>query len=207
MTSTDPRRSRNLSLIAAIVAVAGIGAGAAAYILKDMQGASQSAPRPAAMTADFVLTDQNGAPFDSRTLRGKAALVFFGFTHCPDVCPTTLAAMTNVLETLGPDADKVQPVFVSVDPERDTPTQLKAYGELFDPRIVMLTGTTAEIDAVTKAWHVYYKRMPTEDSGNYVVDHTASVFLVDREGRFRSTFDFHEDERVIVEKVELLIAR
>lgn len=206
MASPDARSGR-LTILALIGAVLGIAAGVMAWLFSEMPGAPAGAAAPATPTADFVLTDQDGQPFDSRSLRGQAALVFFGFTHCPDVCPTTLAAMTNVLETLGPDADRVRPVFISVDPERDTPEALKEFGEMFDPRIVMLTGTPAEIAAVAKSWYVYYERQPAGAAGSYMVDHTASVFLVDRGGLFRSTFDFHEDEKVIVEKVRLLLER
>ncbi len=207
MTSTEGRRGSRLPLVAAFIAVFGIAAGVITWLMQDMPRPPSAVAGPATPMADFVLTDQDGKPFDSRSLRGRAALVFFGFTHCPDVCPTTLAAMTHVLETLGPDADKVRPIFISVDPERDTPEALKLYGEMFDPRIVMLTGSPAQIAAVAKGWYVYYERQPTGAAGDYLVDHTASVFLVDREGLFRSTFDFHEDETVIVDKVKLLIER
>ncbi len=206
MSNNETGRGGRVLLLAAIgaaLAVLSVAAGLLLTTSPEVRGT----PAPAQATADFVLTDKDGAAFDSRTLRGRVALVFFGFTHCPDVCPTTLQAMTNVLEALGPDADKVRPVFISVDPARDTPAILKAYGALFDPRIVMLTGSPAEVAAVAKAWHVYYKLMPPDGSGNYAVDHTASVFLVDREGRFRSTFDFHEDEQVIIDKVKLMLTR
>lgn len=195
-----------IRVLIGLAALLALAAGGLLFTLKS--GDNDRGPlAPATVSAPFVLTDQDGRRFDSASLRGKAALIFFGFTHCPDICPTTLAAMSNVLETLGSDADKVQPVFISVDPERDTPAVLKAFHALFDPRIIMLTGSPDAIAAVAKAWHVYYKHQPPDPSGNYAVDHTASVFLIDREGLFRSTFDFHESESVIAEKVKLLIAR
>ena len=132
------------------------------------------------------------------------ALIFFGFTHCPDVCPTTLAAMTRVLEALGPRAAEVTAIFISVDPERDTPEELKSFGSLFDPRIVLLTGSPDEIAAVVRDYHIYAAKVPIE-GGGYTMDHTASVQLYDRDSRFRSAFDFHEDDAVILDKVRLVL--
>ena len=201
-----PERPRRMKVLALMALAAAIGSGALLATMKS--GApEQTALTPAARMAPFVLTDQHGRRFDSASLNGKVALVFFGFTHCPDVCPTTLATMANVLSELGQDAGEVQPVLISVDPQRDRPETLKAFRDLFDTRIVMLTGSPAEIAAVAKAYHVFYQAQKPDASGNYTVDHTASVFLIDREGRFRSTFDFLEDEQVILEKVRLLIAQ
>lgn len=159
---------------------------------------------PGQVAAPFVLTDSAGAPFDSERLKGRVALVFFGFTHCPDVCPTTLALMTNVLETLGPDARSVQPVFISVDPERDTPAALQRFGALFDSRIAMLTGAPDDIAKVAAAYHVYARRVPLKDGG-YTMDHTASVFIFDRAGRFRSTFNFGDKDETILDKIRLVL--
>lgn len=206
MTATDPRKRRNGLLIIGIAATLTVLTVAAVLLVT---GSRQTGTAPASgqPARDFVLTGQDGKPFDSRSLRGKVMLVFFGFTHCPDVCPTTLQEMTNVMEALGPEANGVVPVFISVDPARDTPDVLAAFGQLFDPRIVMVTGPADTIADVAKAWHVYYKLQPPDASGNYAVDHSATVFLVDRGGQFRSTFDFHEDEKVILEKVRLLLAQ
>lgn len=194
-----------IRLFAAVTLAAAATIGGLAW-LRSQNPSNGSVLQPSAPAAPFVLTDSDGARFDSARLKGKVALIFFGFTHCPDVCPTTLAAMTRVLEALGPEAADVMPVFISVDPARDTPDEMKAFGSLFDPRIVMLTGTPDEIAAVVRDYHIYAAKVALE-GGGYTMDHTASVQLYDRESRFRSTFDFHEDDRVILEKVRLVLAR
>jgi protein SCO1/2 len=109
--------------------------------------------------------------------------VFFGFTHCPDVCPTTLFEISEILRNLGPQADHTAALFISVDPERDTPAALKDYLSSFDPHLRGLTGSAAAVEAVTKAYRVYYRKVPLE-GGDYTMDHTAIVYLMDKEGRF-----------------------
>jgi protein SCO1/2 len=131
----------------------------------------------------FSLTDQNGQSFSDKDLKGKSFLVFFGFTHCPDVCPTTLFEISEVLRNLGPEADHAAALFISVDPERDTPAAMKDYLANFDPHIRGLTGDAAALDAVAKAYRVYYKKVPLE-GGDYTMDHTAIVYLMDKAGRF-----------------------
>jgi protein SCO1/2 len=122
--------------------------------------------------------------------RGLAMLVFFGFTHCPDVCPTALARVAEVLDALGPDADSVRALFVSVDPRRDTPELLAGYVAHFSPRILGLTGSETEIAAVARAYRVYYKAHADAASNpNYLVDHSGFVYVMDRAGRFVGTFD------------------
>lgn len=170
--------------------------------------AERAAGRAPQFGGPFVLTDAKGQRFDSAALKGKVALIFFGFTHCPDVCPTTLSLMTTLLSELTPqEAGQVQPVFISVDPARDTPEELANFGSIFDPRIIMLTGTQAEVDAVAKSFAVYHKRVETGGAGQYTMDHTASVFILDRNTQFRSTFTFEEKESVILEKVRLYLAQ
>jgi protein SCO1 len=137
----------------------------------------------AAIGGPFSLTDQNGQPFSDKDLKGKSFLVFFGFTHCPDVCPTTLFEISEVLRNLGPEADHTAALFISVDPERDTPAAMKDYLANFDPHIRGLTGDAAALDAVAKAYRVYYKKVPLE-GGDYTMDHTAIVYLMDKAGRF-----------------------
>lgn len=136
----------------------------------------------------FRLTNQDGRSVTDADFRGKPFLVFFGFTHCPDVCPTALFEMSETFRRLGPDADKVRGLFISVDPERDTPEKLKQYLSSFDPRIVGLTGTATEIAEVTKAYKVYAKKVPLE-GGDYTMDHSAIVYLMDRQGRFVAPFN------------------
>jgi protein SCO1/2 len=136
----------------------------------------------------FTLTDQNGKTVTDANFKGEPFLVFFGFTHCPDVCPTTLYEMSEVLKRLGPDAQKTAALFVTVDPERDTPEKMKQYVSSFHPRIFGLTGTPAQIDAIKKEYRVYSKKVPTKD-GDYTMDHTAVVYLMDKNGRFVAPFN------------------
>ena len=141
----------------------------------------------AAIGGPFTLTDQNGREFSDRDLKGRPFLVFFGFTHCPDVCPTALFEMSEIMRALGPDADRTRVVFITVDPERDTPAVIKDYLSSFDPHLVGLTGDAAAIAAVAKAYRVYFKKVPL-DQGGYTMDHTAIIYLMDKDGRFVSPF-------------------
>jgi protein SCO1/2 len=131
----------------------------------------------------FQLIDMNGRPVTEKSLLGKPTAIFFGFTYCPEVCPTTMAEMTAWLKALGPDADKLNVVFVSVDPERDTPEQLKLYLSNFDRRIQGFTGTPENIAKTAKAYRVYYQKVAT-DGGGYTLDHSSAIYLFDAQGRF-----------------------
>jgi len=148
--------------------------------------APAGAPQTAAIGGPFRLTNQNGTTVTEQDLKGAPFLVFFGFTHCPEVCPTTLFEISEIFRKLGPDADRARAVFVTIDPERDTPGALKDYLSSFDPHMVGLTGDAAEIAAVAKAYRVYYKKVPLEQ--DYTMDHTTIVYLMDKEGRFVSPF-------------------
>ena len=141
----------------------------------------------AAVGGPFKLIDQNGKAVSDQDLKGRPFLVFFGFTHCPDVCPTTLFDVSEMLRALGPDADRTRALFITVDPERDTPAVMKDYLSSFDPHLAGLTGDPAAIATVAKAYRVYYKKVPL-DGGEYTMDHTAIVYLMDKEGRFVSPF-------------------
>ena len=142
----------------------------------------------AAIGGPFKLTDQNGKVITEQDLKGHPFLVFFGFTHCPDVCPTTLFEVSEVMRALGPDAERARALFITVDPERDTPAVMKDYLSSFDPNLSGLTGDPAEIAAVAKAYRVYFKKVPL-DEGGYTMDHTAIVYLMDKTGRFVSPFN------------------
>jgi len=144
--------------------------------------------RPSLVGGPFTLVDQNGRPMSDQDLKGKPFLVFFGFTNCPDVCPTTLFDMSEVLKRLGPDADKTASLFISVDPERDTPEKLKDYLSSFHPRIFGLTGSPEALEAVEKEYRVYAKKVPLKD-GDYTMDHTAVVYLMGKDGRFVAPFN------------------
>jgi len=147
-----------------------------------------SAPQAAAIGGPFELTDQDGRTVTEQDLKGRPSLVFFGFTHCPDVCPTTLFDISQVMQALGPDADRTRAVFITVDPERDTQSVLKDYLSSFDPHVSGLTGDLAQITKVAKEYRVYFKKVPL-DGGSYTMDHTAITYLMDKEGRFVSPFN------------------
>lgn len=153
----------------------------------------------------FTLTAQTGAKLSDADLKGKPFAVFFGFTHCPEVCPTTLWETTEALKALGSDADKIKVLFISVDPTRDTPEFLARYLQSFDPRIVGLTGSEAEIAAVGKSYRAYWRKVPTDD-GDYTMDHTASIFLMDRDGQFAGTISYGESMEVRLQKLRRLTA-
>jgi protein SCO1 len=148
---------------------------------------STPALRAAQIGGPFRLTDQNGATVTDQDLKGKPFLVFFGFTRCPDVCPTTLFDVSEVMRSLGPDADRTAALFITVDPERDTASALKDYLASFDPHVRGLTGDTAALADVAREYRVYYKKVPL-DGGDYTMDHTAIVYLMDKDGHFVSPF-------------------
>ncbi len=156
-----------------------------------------------AIGGSFTLVDHTGKAVTDADYRGKPMAVFFGFTHCPEVCPTTLFEITTRLKKLGPEADKLQVLFVTVDPERDTPQQLALYLQSFDPRIVGLSGTQEQVDATVAAYKAYAKRIPTD--GGYTMDHTASTYLMDAQGRFRTMVDYHEEEAPALAKLRLVL--
>lgn len=134
---------------------------------------------------DFALTDPNGQPRSLKDFQGKVVVVFFGFTQCPDVCPTTMAELAEVKRQLGADGDKLQGVFITVDPERDTPELLKAYMGNFDPSFVALRATTEQLPALAKDYKVYYKKVDGQTPGSYTMDHSAGSYIYDPQGRLR----------------------
>jgi cytochrome oxidase Cu insertion factor (SCO1/SenC/PrrC family) len=138
----------------------------------------------------FELTDHTGQPRTNSDFRGKLMLVYFGFTYCPDVCPTDLQAIGLALDKLGTAADSVQPLFITVDPERDTPQHLAEYVPMFHPRLIGLTGSAEAIRKAADAYKVYYAKVdpPKGDGGYYTVDHTAFIYLMDREGNYLGFF-------------------
>jgi len=134
---------------------------------------------------DFALTDHTGKPRTLADYKGKAVVVFFGYTQCPDVCPTTMVEMANVMKELGPQASKVQVLFVTVDPERDTQELLSKYVPAFDPSFVGLYGDQAATDKVAKEFRVFYQKVPGKTPGSYTMDHTAGSYVFDPEGHIR----------------------
>jgi protein SCO1 len=180
------RTSRLMVIFTAFIAGLVLCVGVIALI--EGRSAGTGTVQAAAIGGPFNLIDQDGQPFSDHDLKGKTFLVFFGFTHCPDVCPTTLFEISEIMRTLGSEADRTAALFISVDPERDTPEAMKDYLSSFDPHLRGLTGDAAALAAVAKAYRVYYKKVPLE-GGDYTMDHTAIVYLMDKDGRFVSPFN------------------
>src|SRR6476469_2042695 len=181
----NPRTTRLLLILSAFLA--GLVLCFAVVLLVTGRGPAPLANPTAAIGGPFRLTDQNGKTITDQDLKGHPSLVFFGFTHCPEICPTALADISQIIDTLGPDGSKLNALFVTVDPERDTPAVLKDYLSSFNPRLRGATGDRASIDAVEKAYRVYAKKVPA-DNGEYSMDHTALVYLMDKQGRFVAPF-------------------
>lgn len=163
-----------------------------ALVLAAILMASGLAPTPGrgtvAIGGPFHLVDQNGKPFSDQNMRGKPYLVFFGYTHCPDICPTTLFEMSQLMRKLGPDAQRVGALFITVDPERDTTAVLKDYLASFDPHLRGLTGPPDAVAQAIKDYRVYAKKVPLQ-GGDYTMDHTALVYLMDKDGHFVAPFN------------------
>ena len=145
-------------------------------------------PGPSAIGGPFTLTGQDGKPFTDQDMKGKPFLVFFGYTHCPDICPTTLFELSEVLHAMGKDADRINALFITVDPDRDTAAVMKDYLSSFDPHLRGATGTQQQIEAVEKEYRVYAKKVPTKN-GDYSMDHSAVVYLMDKNGLFVAPFN------------------
>lgn len=152
----------------------------------------------------FTLVGSDGQPFPSSRLAGKPAAVFFGFTHCPDVCPTTLARLTKLRKQLGKGDEGFSIVFITVDPERDRPEEVGRYTTLFETPVIGLTGSQAQIDKVKQQFGVFSQKVPTPD-GDYSVDHTATVFLLDRNGKFVATLSPEEGNDPALAKLQRVI--
>lgn len=157
---------------------------------------------------ELRLPDHTGKLRSLADFKGSVVTVFFGFTHCPDVCPTTLARMAEVMKGLGADAQKVQVLFVTVDPERDTPELLGSYVSGVSDRIIGISGSPEKIRDMTKGFNIYAKKVPVDASkpeGDYTMDHTASVFLLDAEGRFKGTIAWGENPDIATTKLGNLL--
>jgi protein SCO1 len=152
----------------------------------------------------FRLESQTGEIVDSAELKGRAYAIFFGFTHCPEVCPTTMLDMQRLFDRLGPEAKDFKVYFVSVDPERDTPEVLRSYLAAFEPHMVGLTGTPDQIAKIARDFRVYYKKIPT-GGGDYTMDHTAVVYLMDRNGEFADALAYQEQEDRALSKMRALL--
>lgn len=175
----SPRTAFVAGALAFLVGAAGLSAA----VIHMSAGGGQTATQSSSVGGPFRLVDQDGKTVTEADVKGRPTLVFFGFTRCPDVCPTALYEISQAFAAMGGDAAKIQALFVTVDPERDTPETMKNYLSSFAPQIRGLTGSPEAVEAMTKAYRVYAKKAPTKD-GDYTMDHTAIVYLMDRNGAF-----------------------
>jgi protein SCO1/2 len=162
-----------------------------------------SAPDPIPIGGPFELVDQEGRKVTDKTFLGRPSVIFFGYTSCPDVCPTTLMDLSNWLRALGSRADKLNVLFITIDPQRDTPAHLRDFLSSFDPRIRGLTGTNEQIAAVAREFRVYYKRVDETD-GSYSMDHTGAIYLMDKAGQFAASLSFKTEDSVAIERLRSL---
>jgi cytochrome oxidase Cu insertion factor (SCO1/SenC/PrrC family) len=193
------RTARMLWLAAGGVVLGLLAIGATSYVMHLDQSAEEVGGVP--IGGDFELVDQDGRVVTEEDFAGRLMLVYFGYTFCPDVCPTSLQTMGAALEQLGEDAGDVAFVFVTLDPERDTVAQMKAYVSLFEPEPVGLTGTPEQVAAAAKAWRVYYRLQNEGGDEDYLVDHSSFVYLMDRDGRYVAHFGHAAPPEEMVEKI------
>lgn len=183
------KRPPSVAIIPILLLLTVVAAGALWRLgdLRSQQGVQTIESKPVELGGAFALTDQDGMRRTDADFRGKYMLVFFGYTFCPDVCPTTLAVQAEALKILGGQATRIVPVFITVDPKRDTPEVLKSYLAAFGPDFIGLTGDEAEITQVTKAYRVFYQAH-AEEGDNYTVDHSGVVYLMSPEGKFVANY-------------------
>ncbi len=197
-------KTLRLALWAVVVLVVGIG-----FVAMLAPGrtppASEQASYADLIGGPFALTAPGGSRVTDQTLKGTPFAIFFGFTRCPDVCPTTLSRMAQLRKQLGPDGDKFRIVFVSVDPGYDSPEDIGRYVELFGTPILGLTGTDKEVDAAVKAYRAFYQKVPTNGGKDYTIDHTASVYLMDASGRLQSIIAHDETDANALAKLKQLV--
>ena len=193
------RRTALLTLAASAVAACAPEAAKPQFKAVDITGADYA--------KGFALPDTEGKVRTLKDFQGKAVVVFFGFTQCPDVCPTTLSEIAEAKKVLGADGSKVQGVFITIDPERDTPELLKAYMANFGPDMIALRGDAAQTAAVAKDYKVYYKRVDTKTPGNYTMEHTAASYVYDPQGRLRLYSRYGNGPQVLADDLKLLLAQ
>lgn len=192
---------RALLIVCALIVVGGI-----ALLLLNPPG-SKTFPSKVSGVAliggPFELTDHNGNKVTEKSYRGKLMLVFFGFTHCPDICPADLQVISSALDLIGEKAAEVQPLFITIDPERDTQENLAAYMEHFHKNIHALYGSKEQLEKAAKAYRIYYKRVEDKDSpGDYTMDHTAFMYLMDRSGKYLTHFPYGTAPEKIAETLK-----
>lgn len=201
-----PRTPRFLLIAVALVGCLVLAAGLLLFVgLRDNPRGIAGSVLSSAIGGPFRLVDQNGKPFTDADLKGRWHLVFFGYTHCPDVCPTTLNDLALALDRLGKQRDKVGIVFITVDPQRDTPEAMKSYVASFDAPVTALTGTPEEVTEAERAYRVYSAKHPT-GNGDYDMDHSAVIYVMDPQGRFTATFTPDTGPDAIAERMRKLLS-
>jgi len=188
--------SRRTAILAAAVLALAATLGGAALLWR---GGGPAMVGEALIGGPFAMTDQDGKRVTEKDFLGRYMLVFFGFTYCPDICPTELQVMTAALDRLGGKGERIQPVFVSIDPERDTPENVKAYVANFGPRLVGLTGSAEDVAAMAKAYRVYYQKVKGASPADYTMDHSAIIYLMAPDGKFRKHFPYTTDAKALAE--------
>lgn len=196
-------KTLRLALWGVVVLVVGIGL-VAMFAPNRTPPASDQAAYGDLIGGPFALTAPDGSRVTDQTLKGTPFAIFFGFTRCPDVCPTTLSRMAQLRKQLGKDGDKFRIVFVSVDPGYDSPEDIGRYVELFGTPILGLTGTDKEVDAAVKAYRAFYQKVPTTGD-DYTIDHTASVYLIDADGKLQSIIAYDETNPSALAKLKRLV--
>lgn len=196
---------RPIALLGIVLVAAGVTAFSVYKQMERQPTVTSRAASDRQFGGPFEMTDDQGHKVTQADLLGKPSVLYFGFTYCPDVCPTTLSELSSLIDKLGKDADKLNFVFVSVDPERDTPKHMHEYLSYFSHKIRGFTGTKEQVAAITKAYGIYYKKVPLEN-GTYTIDHTASVFLINQKGGFVATIDTQEDQKTALGKLKRLVA-
>ena len=206
VSTTRPSGPPRFLLVAAILAgLVIIGTGTFLVLaLRDTPRGATGTALASAIGGRFQLVDQNGKTVTDTDLKGKWSLIYFGYTHCPDACPTALNDISIALSELGPKRDAVRPVFITVDPERDTPETLKAYVTSFDAPILALTGTADQVATAAKGYRVYYAKHP-EAGDDYSMDHSSVIYVMDPEGRFTASFTHESAPEQISERLKKLI--
>jgi protein SCO1 len=199
-----PSRFAILAVVAAGLLVLAAGAMLALAFRETPQGAAGTA-LASAIGGPFRLIDQNGKPVSDTDLKGKWQLVFFGYTHCPDTCPTALNEIALALERLGAKRNEVEVVFITVDPERDTPEMLKSYVASFDAPIIALTGAPDAVAQAARAYRVFYAKHPLP-GGDYDMDHSAVIYVMNPEGRFTATFTPDSTADAIADRLQKLLS-
>ena len=198
MTTSALSRRSVLLLGASALALTACGKDTPPFTGIDITGADYA--------TGFSLTDHNGRPRTLADFKGKVVMIFFGFTQCPDVCPTSLTEMAQVKQMLGADGERLQVLFVSVDPERDTPEIMKAYMAAFDPSFLALYSKPDELPALTKSFKIYHKKVPGSTPESYTMDHSAGSYIYDPQGRLRLYNRYGTDVQALTDDVKKLLA-